>query len=180
MKHCTDCSKLKPYDDFHKRRASKDGLNSRCKVCHNAYTTRYRKEIRPDYWNCRDGYFSKRENWEYISDYRRADKDITVYLMRVKDDWFYIGMTKAKLNVRLSTHKADYRNPRPDKPRIRNLHSMWDTMTREEIDESILSTIVLETKSGPRHEGYKLEEKWIKFYSDRGYKLLNRNHNKKK
>jgi hypothetical protein len=55
---------------------------------------------------------------------------------------------------------------------------MWDTMTREEIDESILSTIVLETKSGPRHEGYKLEEKWIKFYANRGYKLLNNNHNR--
>ena len=66
MKHCTTCNQQKPHDEFHKRRASKDGLNTRCKVCHNKYTTRYRKEIRPDYWNCRDGYFSERKNWEYI------------------------------------------------------------------------------------------------------------------
>ena len=179
MKHCSTCNTLKPYDEYHKRRASKDGLNTRCKVCHNEYTTRYRKEIRPDYWNCKDGYFSHKKNWKYIEDYRRANKDITVYIIKVKD-MFYIGMTKCKLNVRMSTHRADYNNPRVDKPRIKGLHGMWDTMSKEEIDDSILSAIVLETKSGPRHEGYKLEEKWIKFYAERGYKLLNRNHNKKR
>ena len=179
MKHCSTCNTLKPYDEYHKRKASKDGLNTRCKVCHNEYTTRYRKEIRPDYWNCKDGYFSHKKNWKYIEAYRRADKDITVYLMKVKD-MFYIGMTKCKLNVRMSTHKADYNNPRADKARIKGLHGMWDTMSKEEIDDSILSTIVLETKSGTRHEGYKLEEKWIKFYAERGYKLLNRNHNTKR
>tara|TARA_R110002020_G_scaffold365005_1_gene577276 strand:+ start:202 stop:735 length:534 start_codon:yes stop_codon:yes gene_type:complete len=177
MKHCTTCNQQKPHDEFHKRRASKDGLNTRCKVCHNKYTTRYRNEIRPDYWNCRDGYFSERKNWEYIIDYRKADKDITIYLMKVKH-MFYVGMTKSHLNVRMSTHKADYKNTRDDKARIKGLHSMWDTMSMEEIEDAILTTIVLETKPGPRHVGYKMEEKWIKDLANRGYKLLNHNHNK--
>ena len=67
--------------------------------------------------------------------------------MKVKD-WFYIGMTKAKLNVRLSTHRADYKT----KPGwLPSLHKMWNTMSQEEIDESIASTIVLETKPGTRY-----------------------------
>ena len=176
MKQCTTCGEVKEYDEYHVRRASKDGLNTRCKVCHNKYTARYRKEIRPDYWNCKDGYFSHRKNWEYILDYRRADKAIIIYMMKVKQS-FYIGMTKSKLNVRMSTHKADYNNPRADKPLIKGLHGVWDTMSKQEIEDSILSTVVLETMPGPRHLGYKLEKKWIKFYAQRGYNLLNHNHN---
>ena len=50
-------------------------------------------------------------------------------------------------------------------------------MSTEEINESLASAIVLETKSGTRYQGYKLEKKWIKFYKDRGYNLLNMQHN---
>ena len=177
MKQCNKCNQVKPYTEFHKRTyKGVQGYQYRCKICQNKYTTRYRKFLRPDYWNCKDGYFSHRKNWEYILDYRKADKDITIYLMKVKD-CFYVGFTKAYLNVRLSIHKADYKNQRPDKPVITNLHAMWDTMSADEIEDAILTTIVLETKPGPRYLGYKLEKKWIKDLSNRGYKLLNRNHN---
>ena len=176
MKQCNKCNQVKPYTEFHKRTyKGVQGYQYRCKICQNEYNLKYRKEIRPKYWNPKDGYFSHKKNWEYIIDYRRADKDIKVYLMKVKDDWFYIGMTKAKLNVRLSTHKADYNTKRGWLP---ELHKMWDTMSKKEIEECLASTIVLETKPGTRYQGLKLEKKWIKFYKQRGYKLLNMHHNK--
>jgi hypothetical protein len=175
MKQCNKCNEVKPYTEFHKRTyKGVVGWQYSCKTCQNRYNEKYRNEIRPRYWNPQDGYFSIRENWEYIADYRRANKDIKVYLLKVKD-WFYIGMTKSKLNVRLSTHRADYKT----KPGwLPALHKMWDTMSTEEINESLASAIVLETKSGTRYQGYKLEKKWIEFYKDRGYKLLNIKHNR--
>mgnify|MGYP003643304722 FL=1 len=175
MKQCNKCNEVKPYEEFHKRTyKGVQGYQYSCKICQNKYNNKYRKEIRPEYWNATDGYFSHRENWEYIADYRRANEDIKVYLMKVKDA-FYIGMTKTKLNVRISTHRADYKNKASHD--IPGLYKMWDTMSEEEINESLASTIVLETKPGPRYQGYKLEKKWIKFYKERGYKLLNTIHN---
>ena len=106
MKQCNKCNEVKPYTEFHKRTyKGVVGWQYSCKTCQNRYNEKYRNEIRPRYWNPQDGYFSVRENWEYIADYRRANKDIKVYLLKVKD-WFYIGMTKSKLNVRLSTHRS--------------------------------------------------------------------------
>lgn len=39
MKHCHDCNTKKPLSDFNKRRASKDGLQPRCRVCDNIRST---------------------------------------------------------------------------------------------------------------------------------------------
>jgi hypothetical protein len=176
MKQCKKCNEVKPYTEFHKRTyRGVQGYQYSCKVCTNKWNQKYRQEIRPEYWNSVDGYFSHKENWDYIADYRRADKDIKVYLMKVKD-CFYIGFTKTKLNVRLSTHRADYKNKQSKD--IPGLYKMWDSMNWEEIEESLASTIVLETKPGTRYQGYKLEKKWIKFYKKRGYNLLNIQHNK--
>ena len=176
MKECNKCNEVKPYEEFHKRTyKGVEGLQYSCKTCQKKNNKKYRNDIRPKYWNSTDGYFSHKENWEYISDYRRADEDIKVYLMKVRDS-FYIGVTKCKLNVRISTHRADYKNP--NKPWQLGLYKMWDIMSQEEIEESLASTIVLETKPGTRYEGYKLEKKWIKFYKARGYNLLNIIHNR--
>lgn len=37
MKHCNKCDKDKQDDEFHKRKASIDGLAARCKDCQRAY-----------------------------------------------------------------------------------------------------------------------------------------------
>ena len=175
MKECTKCLETKAYELFHKNSRAKDGKQTRCKICQNKYTTRYRKEIRPNYWNCKDGYFSHKENWKYIADYRRADKDIIVYLLKIKD-FFYVGMTKAKLNVRLSIHRADYKSPL-NHGKMPGLHNLWDTMSDDEINKSLDSVIILETKAGSRYEGYKTESKWIHKLKQDGYPLLNDKHN---
>ena len=175
MKQCTTCNETKPYEDFHKKSYAKDNCQSKCKVCQNKYNTKYRKEIRPGYWNSTDGYFSHKENWKYIGEYRRADKDIIVYLLKV-EGFFYVGMTKAKLNVRLSIHRADYKSPL-NHGLIPGLHNLWDTMSEDAINKSLDSVIILETKAGSRYEGYKTEKKWIHKLLNDGYPLLNVNHN---
>ena len=38
-KNCSDCNTEKPLSDFNKRRASKDGLQNRCRVCDNIRST---------------------------------------------------------------------------------------------------------------------------------------------
>ena len=174
-KTCTKCNETKPVSLFHKKTASVDGVQTKCKVCQNAYTEKYRKEIRPDYWNSTDGYFSNSENWSYIAEYRRADKDIIVYLLKVLDS-FYVGMTKSKLNVRINTHRADYKSP-INHGKMKGLHNMWDKLTSEEMEQSLKSVIILETKPGPRYLGYKMEKKWIHKLKQDGYPLLNDKHN---
>ena len=175
MKQCTKCNETKPYEDFHKKSYAKDNCQSKCKVCQNAYTEKYRKEIRPDYWNATDGYFSHKENRYYIGEYRRADKDIIVYLLKIKD-FFYCGMTKARLNVRLSIHRADYKSPL-NHGKMPGLHNLWDTMSEDEINKSLNSVIILESKAGSRYEGYKTEKKWIQKLKLDWYPLLNDKHN---
>tara|TARA_R110002167_G_scaffold117492_5_gene293510 strand:- start:999 stop:1547 length:549 start_codon:yes stop_codon:yes gene_type:complete len=172
IKTCNDCGETKATSEFHKRQSKNgDGFQYKCKSCQNKYNEKYRKVIRPKYWNHKDGYFSDSSRWAYIADYTRADKDIKVYLLKIKDH-FYVGMTKARLNVRMSVHRGDYNSSR-NHGRMPGLHRMWDTMSKEEINKSLESVIVLESKPGTRYEGYKLEKKWILRMKEDGYDLLN-------
>ena len=43
MKECTNCKEVKAYSDFFKRKASKDGYQHRCKICHEAQRKAYRQ-----------------------------------------------------------------------------------------------------------------------------------------
>ena len=43
-KKCTKCGKLKPLTDFHKRRASKDGHYSQCKMCVSEYQIKHYRD----------------------------------------------------------------------------------------------------------------------------------------
>ena len=42
MKSCSKCGKIKPTDEFHKDRSSRDGLTSACKICRCGQQTRFR------------------------------------------------------------------------------------------------------------------------------------------
>lgn len=43
MKECKKCGQIKPLEEFHKKARSKDGRQSLCKVCFNAYRREYNK-----------------------------------------------------------------------------------------------------------------------------------------
>lgn len=91
-KKCTKCGEIKPLSEFHKRKASKDGLRYACKPCTIANTTGYKKanrdrvnESRRD-WHSRNkdvangyckNYYSKNRDsrLEYSRDYRSKNKE---------------------------------------------------------------------------------------------------------
>jgi hypothetical protein len=90
MKQCSKCKKWKEESEFHKARASKDGLGNRCKDCDRAYNReRYKKEGKGlkqyyRYEECHrvvDGVKQKRcrrcKRWKAESDFykRRSNND---------------------------------------------------------------------------------------------------------
>lgn len=57
IKLCTKCDKKKPMTDFHKKKASKDGRQSRCKQCNKESTQAWQKENSKRFeesWKARD------------------------------------------------------------------------------------------------------------------------------
>jgi len=44
MKYCKHCNKDKPYSEFYKRKASKDGYQGRCKSCDDKKIKQYLKQ----------------------------------------------------------------------------------------------------------------------------------------
>lgn len=66
MKTCYDCKKEKPFSEFAKNKARKDGHNGQCKSCKNAYTKKH-------YSDNKDYYVDKaRKNGE---SYRAAARE---------------------------------------------------------------------------------------------------------
>ena len=58
VKRCSKCLIEKPFLEFHKRKDSRDGLYSACKVCHHLLTNSYRNRS-----------FTLRKNYELKSAY---------------------------------------------------------------------------------------------------------------
>ena len=106
-KQCNNCGKVKPVEQFSKRKASKDGLQWRCKVCNSKDNHKFRTEINPDHhaiW--------QKENMdkhiEIVTRFRKADKSSKIYYIKSPDNKIYCGMTQMHLGVRWIEHKAKY------------------------------------------------------------------------
>ncbi len=106
MKECSTCKKIKKHEEFHKRKASKNGLSASCKECNNSKqrealnknstkTNRYLKHLE----RCkkyRDSH--KEDKKEYNSSY-----DIATYTReRSKTDELF----KLAKNLRSRVHSA--------------------------------------------------------------------------
>ena len=177
-KLCRKCLTDKTVIEFSKKRASKDGLQETCKQCNKKNNDTYRKE-HPDYWSYKDGYFSDSDKWKYISEYMAADKSIKIYKIELPNNKYYIGSTKALLNVRMSRHIQDYRryiNGNKDKT-IPLLHKEFDNMftNYEDLRDYLKSnTYILEETRGGRKRQMSVEQFWIDRYRKEGYKLCNK------
>ena len=80
-KHCRKCDEIKPYADFYKNKARKDGLQVYCKPCH--------KKV------AKINYKKNRKNWvETQKKYRRTEK-----FRKYHNDW-------AKKNIGAITNIA--------------------------------------------------------------------------
>lgn len=107
-KQCYCCGKSKLTSEFSKRKASKDGLQGKCKQCNKIDNLKFRTEINPEHhaeW--------QRNNLDKLSKivkrYRKADKSGKIYLIQNPEGECYIGMTEAHLNVRWTEHLIHYK-----------------------------------------------------------------------
>lgn len=64
VKCCSGCGVVKSLDDFHRRRASADGRESRCKECKSARNRRYREENRAKLLECKRRHYKENRDKE--------------------------------------------------------------------------------------------------------------------
>jgi hypothetical protein len=108
-----------------------------------------------------------------------ADKSIKIYKIELPNNKYYIGSTKALLNVRMSRHIQDYRryvNGNKDKT-IPLLHKEFDNMftNHEDLRDYLKSnTYILEETRGGRKRQMSVEQFWIDRYRKEGYELCNK------
>lgn len=107
LKHCTECNKTKSTSEFHRKTASKDGLQSKCKTCVKQINKNFR-ETKPKYqitWQRQNS----KKHIEIVTRFRRADKSSKVYYIKCNvTGLYYIGMTKMHLPVRWIEHKTKF------------------------------------------------------------------------
>lgn len=176
--NCTQCNTTKPITEFSKCRARKTGYQNKCKSCNKKDNDIYRNENK-EYWSYEYGYFADKKKWKYISEYMAADKSIKIYKIELPNNKYYIGSTKALLNVRMARHIQDYRRYKTgikDKT-IPLLHEEFDNMftNYEDLRDFLKSnTYILEETRGGRKRQMSLEQFWIDRYKKQGYELCNK------
>ena len=89
-KTCTICNETKPYEEFHKLKASPDGYAPRCKVCHKkrmkdyyAQNSSRLKENRKEY---RDTYPEKEKESKRASYYKHRERNLERSRQYYKDN----------------------------------------------------------------------------------------------
>jgi|SRR5882672_551835 len=101
-KRCTKCGGEKPLDDFHRRKASKDGREHSCKQCKAVYyqANKKRTDARSEAW--------RKANPERANEIRR----------KATKKWEAAGKGKAWREAnpdKLAGYRRDYEKSRPDK-----------------------------------------------------------------
>lgn len=108
-KQCTKCGETKPLTEFYKNKGGKYGVQSRCKVCANAYSAKYRAE-----------------NPEYYAKYRAENRE-----KKRACDAKYYAANRDKVRVRRARYYAEnrekkkaysakYKRDNPEKRRANN------------------------------------------------------------
>lgn len=114
-KQCRLCGKVKETTQFSKKKASPDGLQTRCKDCNRIDNEKFRKVINPEHhavW--------QKVNKKYICDmvkkYRRADKGKFIYYISNPNSQIYVGATEMYPNVRWLEHKQRWKKLKKGQP----------------------------------------------------------------
>jgi hypothetical protein len=125
-KKCNKCSETKSISEFSKNKASKDGVNNRCKVCDKFATKQWQLD-NPEYskenaknWRINNLERKKElvKNW-ILNNSERQKKNIKNWKYKTSGVYaiydnnntlLYIGQSK-QLNGRISNHKSFIKNP---------------------------------------------------------------------
>jgi len=106
MKNCKKCSETKPLNEFHKSKATNDGLQRKCKECVKK-SDKQRHLDNPEYFKQYDKHYrlnNKESLKEYTKQWSLAKKDgyHSVYLLPKHN---YVGITE-NLYIRMSHHRS--------------------------------------------------------------------------
>jgi hypothetical protein len=69
MKHCNDCNTTKATTEFYTKKASHDGLMSKCKECSKAAKRQWAKENRERLRDYDKKYYKREDRQEYMKEY---------------------------------------------------------------------------------------------------------------
>lgn len=77
IKTCTRCKTEKPFDDFYKNRAQKDGLSNWCRGCNKGYQNRYNQDNKEKIAkHCKQYYRNNKEHrLECMKEHYQANKE---------------------------------------------------------------------------------------------------------
>jgi hypothetical protein len=127
-KQCNQCGKNKPLTEFHKRAASPDGLQFKCKHCVKENNKNFR-ETNPKYQV--DWQRTNKDKWlAYMSDWSKEnvladDSRSKIYYIINPEQKIYVGSTQTSFSARQSAHKVQY-NDVNKRRRLPLLHKSFD------------------------------------------------------
>lgn len=162
MKQCNQCGKVKELTEFHKKTASLDGKQDKCKSCVKIINQNFR-ETKPEYqvdWQRKNSAYWNEYTWAY----RKADKNSLIYKITAPDGKCYIGQTKSKLFVRFTAHKDHYKKKHGKLPGLHQSFDKWGI-------ENHKVEILLDLGDLDRDFLTKVESSIINAYKQKGLSL---------
>lgn len=168
-KQCNNCRKVKPVEQFSKRKASKDGLQTRCKVCNSKDNLRFREEINPEHhaiWQKKN----QKRITQIVAKYRKADKSGKIYWIANPAGEYYIGMTQMHLGVRWIEHKVKFRRFMEGKRTTARIPILYDSMQKWGVDNHRVGVLV-EFENIDRKTLREYEKECIREFKSMGISL---------
>lgn len=166
-KHCNECGKTKPTSEFHRKTASKDGLQCKCKSCFKKINKNFR-ETKPKYqitWQRNN----PERHIQIVSKFRKADKSSKVYYLKAPSGLYYIGMTQTHLSVRLIEHKVKFNRWMSGKKTTQH-PNLFESFKKWGIDNHEIG-ILFESDDMDRKGLRQIEKAFIKSFKDLGLAL---------
>ena len=169
-KQCNDCCKTLPITQFSKRKASKDGLQPKCRGCNSKDNKKFRREINPQHhaeWQRNN----RKRPTELVSKYRRASKigGFVYYIHSLIDDKWYVGFSQTPYSVRMSEHRIKYKRFKSGKSKLK--HPLLFNSLDKHGWEGHRIGFILKDQTATRKELKKWEKECILFFKSIGKSL---------
>ncbi len=131
MKKCTRCGEEKPFSEFQKRKASKDGLNAACKKCLSDYDKS--RAMLPHRVKAREEYSKtdafKRSRYKTTKAYRKKNPNKTKAHRKIQYEISTGNLTKKPCEIcgteNTHAHHDDYSRPLDIRWLCSNHHRQW-------------------------------------------------------